>query len=349
MAVLPNRLPIVSPRDRTATHRRTRLTVVIVNFCQWRNTARLVRQLRHALAVRDAETQIVIVDNGSPDHVLSARLGKIRGVTLLRNRRNLGFAKAVNRGVLACVSDWILLLNPDVTVEDGFLDQTLALIDELPVGMKVGAVGLQLRHADGSPQASVGRFPTFLRTLTGLLRPRERRKCQHQSHVERDPVDWATGGCLIVNRDCFRDLGGLDERFFLYYEDVDFCRRAANRGWQVLYDPRAGVTHHWPLHCREVPAPLRLITRHALLTYAQLHWAKLPALMLAKMIGLEALMRQLHARFHGKTETAETYHELCRLVVFIRHGQHAAIGRSIESAATSLRAIAAMQDHRDDE
>ena len=116
---------------------------------------------------------------------------------LLRNRRNLGFAKAVNRGVMTASSEWVLLLNPDVTVEDGFLDRALALIDELPATAKVGAVGFQLRNADGTPQASTGRFPTFLRTLSGLLRPRSRRKCQHQSLVERDPVDWATGGCLL--------------------------------------------------------------------------------------------------------------------------------------------------------
>lgn len=331
---------------RTVGH--ARLAVVIVNFCQWRNTARLVKQLRHADAVRTSDARIIIVDNGSPGHALAAKLEGVRGVTLLRNRRNLGFAKAVNRGALTEVSDWILLLNPDVTLEDGFLDRALALLDELPANAPVGAVGLQLRHADGTPQASVGKFPTFLRTLTGLLRPRDRRKCSHQSLVERDPVDWATGGCLLVSRECFRTLGGLDERFFLYYEDVDFCRRARSAGWQVLYDPRAAVTHHWPLHRREVPAPLRLITRHALLTYATLHWAKFPARLLAATISLEAWMRQMLARFRGKTETAATYRELRSLVRHVRLGNRNAAAKIIDTAAASLRAIAAMQDHCDD-
>jgi GT2 family glycosyltransferase len=328
---------------RTAT---ARLAVVIVNFCQWRNTARLVKQLRHADSARDGLAEVLVIDNGSPPHALAARLDKLPGVRVALNRRNLGFAKAVNRGAQLAEGDWLLLLNPDVTVDDGFLDQALALLDELPAGAPVGAVGLQLRHADGSPQASTGKFPSLARTLFGLLKPRSRRKCSHQSLVERDPVDWATGGCLLVNRDCFRNLGGFDERFFLYYEDVDFCKRAAAQGWQVLYDPRASVVHHWPLHRRAVPAPLRLITRHALLTYARQHWPKLACRLLGRTVALEAILRRMWAGFHGKRETAATYRDLGRLVTGLDRDPRS-VEKIVERAAATLRATAAMQDHCD--
>src|SRR5207244_9789295 len=110
---------------------------------------------------------------------------------------------------------------------------------------------------------------------------------------------------------------------------------------------RLSVMHHWPLHRRDVPAPLRLITRHALLTYARLHWPRLPARILAAMISLEASMRQTLARFRGKTETAATYGELRAMIRHIRLENRPAIARGIETAARSLRAIAAMQDTTD--
>ena len=72
-----------------------------------------------------------------------------------------------------------------------------------------------------------------------------------------------TGCCLLVRRECWEELGGFDEDFFLYYEDVDLCRRARAAGWSVWYEPAVRVTHYRPLHTRPVPAPLRLMTRHA--------------------------------------------------------------------------------------
>jgi hypothetical protein len=95
-----------------------------------------------------------------------------------------------------------------------------------------------------------------------------------------------------VRRNCWRDLGGLDEHFFLYYEDVDLCRRARQRGWTVWYDPAVTITHHRPLHLRQVPPHVQLITRHALLSYAGKHWPRWQADALASIV-------QLEARFSG--------------------------------------------------
>ena len=345
----PSRPPtaVLRERLRTETATRTRLAVVIVNFCQWRNCTRLVRQLRHSDAFRGDEANIILIDNASPEHPLAERLAKQRGVTLLRNRLNLGFAQAVNRGVQASDSDWVLLLNPDVTVDDYFLDRASAVLDELPERANVGAIGFQLRNADGTPQASAGSFPSFLRTLCGLLRPRSQRKCRHQSLNERGPVDWVTGGCLLVRRDCLEDLNGMDERYFLYYEDVDFCRRAMDRGWQVLYEPGVSVTHHWPLHRREVPAPLRLITRHALLTYARSHWPSLAIWGLGSLIAGEAIMRRIVAHWAGRADDAATYRHLLALIRNIRQDRRAAVASQIALAAASLDAVASSQDDSD--
>lgn len=339
------------------------LSVVVVNFCQWRNTARLIGQLRRSVVVRTRDANIVVVDNHSPSHPVIRKLQKLSSVTIRRFSRNLGFARGVNRGVMDPVrtkvsrarpnsaaspaSDWVLLLNPDVTVEDGFLDDVVTFVEKLTVAdPSAGVVGFRLRNRDGSAQASSGPFPTLARTLVGLFRPRSRRKCTHRPESTRQPVDWVTGGCLLVRRDCFRQLGGLDESFFLYYEDVDFCRRAAASGWGVWFDPSLEVTHHWPLHLRRVPAPLRLMTRHALLTYARKHWSRFRAGVMSGVVWTEAALRQGWAAIRGDWDAARCCGQLRRLVGDVAAGRDKDARRRIRFAAAFLDPIGAEQDGR---
>lgn len=333
------------------------LSVVIVNFCQWRNTARLVVQLRRSVALRTGLANIVVIDNGSPRHPFARRLRRLAGVSIRRSRANLGFARAVNCGCRVGVtasgaSDateprWLLLLNPDVTVPDGFLDEVLASVDRLTMHEpKAGVIGFRLLNRDGSNQASSGPFPSLPNTLAGLFLPRSRRKCRHTAGTGRRPVAWVTGGCLLVRRDCFEQLGGLDESFFLYYEDADFCRRAAAAGWSVWYDPGLEVVHHWPLHARPVPAPLRLMTRHALLTYARKHWSRWQSGLLAGVVWAEAGLRSLWARLRGNRDAAHAYADLRRLVGHVRGHREQDVRRTIHAAAGFLGPIAAEQDGR---
>ncbi|MDB5309052.1 MAG: wbbL 2 [Gemmataceae bacterium] len=333
------------PARKPAPRRYPELSVVVVNFCQWRNTARLARQLRRSVAVRSGAAEIVIVDNHSPFHPIVRRLKQLSGVTVRRFSRNHGFARAVNRGCGIGKGEWLLLLNPDVTVPDGFLDDVLAAVDRLPAAdPKAGVVGFRLRNRDGSGQASSGPYPTLLNTVAGLLRPRSRRKCRHQTAEAREPVEWVTGGCLLVRRDCFAQLGGLDESFFLYYEDVDFCRRAADAGWSVWYDPDLEVTHHWPLHARRVPAPLRLMTRHALLTYARKHWSGWQVGALTGLLWAEAGLRQAWAVARGDRDSARCHGELRQLVGDVWHGRTRDARKRIRHVAAFLDPISAEQD-----
>lgn len=321
------------------------LSVVIVNFCQWRNTARLTRQLRRSEAVRRGAAEVVVVDNHSPGHAACRRLRRLSGVSVVRNGENQGFAKAVNRGGRLSRGEWVLLLNPDVTVPDGFLDAVLDAAQRWPaIDPRAGVIGFQLRNRDGTRQASAGPFPTLLKTVAGLLLPRSRRKCRHRHLAGRAVVPWVTGGCLLVRRDCFEQLGGLDESFFLYYEDVDFCRRATAGGWTVWYEPALRVTHHFPLHARAVPPLLRLVTRHALLTYSRKHWPGWQARVLAGLVWAEAGAREAAARWGGLADDAGYYRELRRLVGDVAGGRSAAAAARIRSAARSLDTVAAAQD-----
>ncbi len=322
------------------------LGVVVVNFCQWKNTTRLVRQLRRSAAIRTGSVEIQVIDNGSPPHPLAARVARLRGVSVRRFDENLGFAAAVNRGCRLTAGPWVLLLNPDITVADGFLDDVLGALSRTELTPDVGVIGFRLLNRDGTPQPSAGPFPTFTRTLAGLLLPRSRRKCRANPGDARRPVAWATGGCLLIRRQCFEQLGGLDESFFLYYEDVDFCRRAAEVGWSVWFDPVLEVTHHWPLHARSVPPPLRLITRHALLTYAKRHWRTWQSRLLSGLVWAEAGIRQLVATARGQDEAARFFAHLRRLVGDVAAARQREAAERIRFAAGFLHPVAAEQDGR---
>lgn len=335
-----------SPPARRESAAVPTLAVVIVNFCQWNNTARLVEQLRRSVAMAGDTAHIQIIDNGSPPHPWAAALAKRPGVSIHQLEANHGFAAAVNHASRLTRGSWLLLLNPDITVPPGFLDGVQNLITQAELSPQVGIIGLGLRHRDGSPQPSTGVFPTLGGTLTGLFRPRERRKCQAYRADQRREVDWATGGCLLIRRECFEQLAGLDETFFLYYEDVDFCHRATQAGWEVWFDPRLRVTHHWPLHARSVPAPLRLITRHALLTYACRYWPRWQAYFLAGLIGIEAAWRQFVAAVFGQKLPAQIYRELRQLVADVVAGRKAEQAARLRFAAGFLPPIAAEQDNR---
>src|SRR5262245_50528769 len=151
------------------------LSVVVVNYRSWDDIARLVHQLRTS-AVCDGAAEIMIVDNHSPPHPLVSRLRRTEGVSVRRWGRNRGCARGCNEGVRLRLGRWLLLLNPDVTVGDDFLDGVLALTIRLDRDEpRVGIVGLGVRNADGSRKPTTGPFPTLLGTLARLLLPRARR------------------------------------------------------------------------------------------------------------------------------------------------------------------------------
>lgn len=303
---------------RTAVHRPSRgrltaprLSVIVVNYRQWPETATLVRQLRDAPCVRRGAVEVVVVDNHSPPHPLAARLRRWPGVSLRRWRRNHGFARAVNEGCRLSRGRWFLLLNPDVSIPEGFLDRLLEMTTRMAVEEpRAGIVGMQLANSDGSPQRSSGPFPTLGGTLARLLLPRAWRKYHPLPLTRRRRVPWVTGCCLLLRRDCVRDLGGFDRDFFLYYEDVDLCHRAVEQGWSVWFEPSPAVVHHHPLHRRDVPPHLRLFTRHALLTYASKHWPRWQLRLLAGVIRLEARLRQTWARWRDDRTAAALFGEM---------------------------------------
>lgn len=308
---VPSMIPRAAPRAHFPQHATPRLSVVVVNYRQWRQTARLTRQLLNSRCGSTGAAEVVIVDNGSPMHPVRRRLRRARGVSLRRWGRNHGFARGVNEGCRISRGQWFLLLNPDVTVEPEFLDMAFQYACRVQAeDPRAGVIGFQVRDWNGHLQPSAGRYPTLANTLLGLLKKRSVRRCQPMPGSRRRQVPWVSGCCLLIRRDCFDQLGGFDREYFLYYEDVDFCRRARCAGWSVRYEPALQVTHHHPLHSRRVTPRLRLLTRHALLTYARKHWPKRHFQALSLLVWTEAVARRRWEQAHGRYASSAVF---CRL------------------------------------
>jgi N-acetylglucosaminyl-diphospho-decaprenol L-rhamnosyltransferase len=327
----PSPAILLSPPRRKTAPSVPVLSVLIVNYRQWQHTGALVRHLRRENALRSGLAEVVVVDNHSPTHSLTRLLRRWHGVALRRWSHNRGFARAVNEAARLGSGDWLLLLNPDITLPEGFAEKAVTAAEEiLAEDPHAGVIGFGLRHRDGSRQHSFGPFPTLFGSLARLLLPRARRKYHADSPTQRCRVPWVTGACLLVRRECFEDLGGLDESFFLYYEDVDLARRAADRGWNVWHEPSLSVTHFRPLHRRSVPAHLRLFTRHALLTYAARHWPQSHFEAATGIVRMEAWLREFAAACRQDADAVEAFATLRLLTHDLARGDEATARRRLE-------------------
>lgn len=260
------------PRSTPAEHPNAPpiLSVVIVNYGGWPDVTRLVAVLSAAPEVSTGAAEVVVVDNASPGPVPNAWAGPDPPSRLVLRADNGGFAAGVNAGWRAARGRWLLLLNPDVEAGPDLLAGVLSRIESIearPAAERPSIVGFALLNPDGSPQPSAGAEPTLLRLLVEPLLPRSRRKYLPPGRVRPGPVPWVTGACALVERALLDRLNGLDETFFLYYEEVALCRAARRLGRRVEFDPGVSVVHLRPLQNRPASPAMRLYTRHGRLVY----------------------------------------------------------------------------------
>jgi GT2 family glycosyltransferase len=203
----------------------------VVNWNTGGDLAVCVENLR--LGVGGQVDEIVVVDNGSSDDSV-ARLGTPSGVTVVQAGQNLGFAAGANLGARHCRGPLLLFLNPDARLLPGAIHAAVDYLDGHP---EVGILGPLLIDEHGAWQASAGRFSVLGHLL---LDTRVARR------PPRNPrfVDWVHGAFLLVRRSLFERLGGFDERFFMYGEDMDLCARARAAGFRTAIVPEARAVHY---------------------------------------------------------------------------------------------------------
>jgi GT2 family glycosyltransferase len=309
------------PRSEPPASRDPCITVVIVNYNEWPDTLPLVRSLANSAEIATGSAEIVVVDNASEDPVPQELLAA-RGVQLVARTDNGGFAVAVNAGWAVARGRWILVLNPDVVVPEDCLGMVVARIQRLEAepSQGTGIVGFGLRNPDGSRQPSVGAFPSLPRTVWEQLIPRPRRKYQADWRTRPVPVPWVTGACMLVNTNLLAALGGMDEDFFLYYEEVALCRSAWRAGWCVAFDPSLSVIHLHPLQNRTLSPKMRVITRHSKLLYFRKHLPRWQFVLLTWIITLEARVLGQQARRRGRSEETRAWRAIQELARAFRAG-----------------------------
>jgi N-acetylglucosaminyl-diphospho-decaprenol L-rhamnosyltransferase len=313
------------------------LTVLIVNYGGWPDVIRLVDSLSGSPGVSAGRSGIVVVDNATPGPIPSEFLEPRAGVRLVTRSENGGFSAGVNAGWRAARSPWLLILNPDVVPRPGFLEQVEQRIGEFENrrGGPPGVVGFELRNPDGSRQPSVGAFPGLVRTAWEQLIPRDRRKYQPDWRLRPGPVDWVTGACMLVNGRLLDEVGGMDEDFFLYYEEVALCRSARDRGWVVEYDPSVSAVHLRPLQNRPISPKMRVVTRHSKLLYFRKHLPAWQFAALCAIVGAEARAREALNRFRGRAVEARSWRAVLRVARLLRAGRDLR-GRAVLAVAEDV-------------
>jgi N-acetylglucosaminyl-diphospho-decaprenol L-rhamnosyltransferase len=248
------------------------LSIVIVSFNARAELERCLDSLReHPPA---AEHEVIVVDNGSSDG--SANAARQRpGVQVIGMDGNRGFAAANNAGIRASTGAFILLLNSDTIVPEGALDRLLAALDR---HSDAAAAGPRLVDGQGRAELSFGRMidPIAEWRQQRLMRRHARADPAVVAHIEATTrqeqfPDWVSGACLLVRRADAEAVGLLDERFFMYTEDVDFCAALRARGRRILFTPDAEIVHLRGRSAASAPAATRAAYRRSHLAFYEKH------------------------------------------------------------------------------
>ena len=278
---------------------RVELSVVVLSW----NTRELTLACLDALA-RDPgrrAREVIVLDNASTDGSADAIASLHPGVRLVRNAENAGYARGNNQGVALASGEHVCLLNSDTEVRLGALD---LLVDFLLANPGYGAVGPRLVNPDGSVQKACQRFPGLLTALCfdtwlGKLWPgtlvERRYHYRDFDHVHTRDVEQPPGACLVMRTAEYRALGGFDESLWLFFNDVDLCKRVWGAGKRIRYLAEAEVLHHGGASTRRCPT--MVVTWHRnRLAYYRKHYGALAMPYVRAVVRMRALEEWLRAR-----------------------------------------------------
>jgi GT2 family glycosyltransferase len=309
------------------------LSIVIVNWNSQQLTSSCIDSIvRHLNGVT---YEIILVDNGSSDKSVEY-FGADQRVTLVANASNIGFAKANNIGIRLANGKVILLLNNDTIILDDSIQNSLQLLIDSP---SVGMIGCKLLNADGTLQRSCSRFPNALTSLIGRQVVARALKRIHLppelafgaafsdgDHLGALSPDWIMGAFMMVKREAINDAGMLDEDYFMYSEDMDWCYRLRRAGWDIAYLPAASIIHLGGQSSRAVPeATLRRQLASYVVFYRKHHPKQLRLAIAIQYLSLlvELLVRFVITPFSGLRNREERRNASLKLRLFRDEIEHA--------------------------
>lgn len=253
-----------------------RLSVIIVSW----NTQALLRRCLETLLeeIGNLDYEVFVVDNASCDGSAKMVAIDFPWVRLIANECNLGFAKANNQALRLASGDNVLLLNPDTEIKPNAIYRLSEFLDNHSAA---GVAAPQLLNSDGSIQRSCRQFPTFLGMfyeLVGLskLFPNVaefgKYKMLDWNHDDERQVDQPEGACLLLRRDVIDKVGELDEGYFMLFEEVDWCYRIKQAGWEIWFVPSAKVVHHYGQSIKQVKMKMILSSHKGLYRFWYKHY-----------------------------------------------------------------------------
>lgn len=284
------------------------LSIVIVNW----NVRELLRRCLDSILSSDGlfvgldtpgystsgvGAEVIVVDNASADGSTAMLAQDYPWVRVVANSDNRGFTRANNQGLAISQGRFVLFLNPDTELAP---DALRLMLDYAAAQPQVGVIGPQLRYGDGSLQSSRRRFPTlvtFFLESTVVQRWWPRNQVLSRYYMLDRPddaisqVDWVVGACMLLRRAVLEQIGGFDEGFFMYSEELDLCRRAVDAGWQVVYLPTAVVTHHEGKSSEQVVAARHIRFHTSRVRYVRKYHGRLAALIVRSFLLLTFLFQ----------------------------------------------------------
>ena len=224
----------------------------------------------------DIDLDVVVVDNDSRDGTADLVAAEFPDARVVWSA-NHGFCHANNRAIMTCDARYVLLLNPDTEIADGSLAELVRMMDARPT---VGLAGVRQVTGEGELVHTIRRFPNALNALGDALsaerlarRPRwlGERVTDPAAYERESPCDWTTGAFMLVRREAIESAGLLDERFFMYSDEADFCRRIKTAGWDVRHLPAMTIVHH--AFKDGVKPTVDILSAHSRMKYARKHFS----------------------------------------------------------------------------
>lgn len=300
------------------------LSIIIINW----NTANLLADCLRSIENRVQDRlnlEIIVVDSASQDDSVAMVQHDFPHVTLLPQDENIGFVRGNNLGLEVAQGRYLFLLNPDTEVINDALTQMVDYLDAHP---DTGIVGPHTLNTDGSYQSTRRHFPTITTAFfeSTWLQPFAPKKMLDHYYVNNAPddavidVDWVQGSALMARREVYEQIGGLDTAFVMFSEELDWCKRAKDAGWEVTYLGGAYITHHGGKSTEQVVANKHIYFQQSKIRYFHKHHGLIVALSLRLFlmvsylwqIILEAAKSLLGSKREMRRERIRAYWQVIR-------------------------------------